>query len=65
MLNFYAFIRLLVTYVHHLLYKDIVVLGKENIPANSPTIIFANHNNYFLDSTVIHQLIQDIRPILW
>jgi hypothetical protein len=35
-----------------LFFRDVAVIGEENVPKNGPVILYGNHNNQFVDGTV-------------
>jgi glycerol-3-phosphate O-acyltransferase/dihydroxyacetone phosphate acyltransferase len=48
----YSAINLFAWYSTHLFFRDITVIGQENVPTEGPTIIYGNHNNQFVDGMV-------------
>jgi 1-acyl-sn-glycerol-3-phosphate acyltransferase len=49
----YWLIRLYTICIHRIYYKEIVVLGRENIPAAGPVIFSPNHQNALMDALAI------------
>jgi 1-acyl-sn-glycerol-3-phosphate acyltransferase len=49
----YWLFRFYVIFVHNLYYKEIVVLGLENIPKTSPVIFSPNHQNALMDALAV------------
>jgi glycerol-3-phosphate O-acyltransferase/dihydroxyacetone phosphate acyltransferase len=35
-----------------LFFRDVTVIGEENVPKTGPVIVYGNHNNQFVDGTV-------------
>ena len=48
----YLAVKLITGYTMELFYREVEVIGKQNIPADGPTIIYGNHNNVFTDAFV-------------
>jgi len=49
----YIFLRRFVNFNHRSYYRSVTVLGKENIPENSPVIYVPNHQNALMDALAI------------
>ena len=54
MFSFYPIIKIILSFLHHLFYRDISILNGGHLPADEPTIIFSNHNNFYIDASVIY-----------
>ena len=54
----YKFLRQIIKAALFFFFKNIVVAGKENIPAKGPYIIAANHPNTFMDPLLVAAIIQ-------
>lgn len=57
----YFILRLFVKIVVRLFFRQVTVLGRENIPATGPVIICATHNNQYVDAMMLIYAIR--RPI--
>jgi hypothetical protein len=49
-------IQLFSVYSMRLFFRDVTVIGQENIPKDGPVLIYGNHNNQFVDGTVLYLL---------
>ena len=49
----YSFLRFYVKCVFRLYYKEIIVLGRENIPTTEPVIFSVNHQNALMDAIAV------------
>ncbi|CAD8112845.1 unnamed protein product [Paramecium sonneborni] len=49
----YTAARLFSTVVTQTFFRDIQVIGQENIPKDGPLLLFGNHNNQFIDPLVL------------
>lgn len=57
----YFFLRIFVKIVVRLFFRQVTVIGRENIPASGPVIICATHNNQYVDAMMLIYAIR--RPI--
>lgn len=56
-MNFvFEIVRFIVNVITNFLYRDIEIIGEENIPLEGPLIISANHNSQFIDAALLFQL---------
>ncbi len=46
-------LQLFCVYSMKLFFRDVTIIGEENIPKTGPVIIYGNHNNQFVDGSVI------------
>ena len=51
--SFYMMCRRFVSFLMHLFFKDITVLGKNNVPTTGPVIFCGNHANQFNDGNIL------------
>jgi 1-acyl-sn-glycerol-3-phosphate acyltransferase len=49
----YCLFRFYVIFVHRLYYREIVVLGRENLPKSGPVIFSPNHQNALMDALAV------------
>jgi 1-acyl-sn-glycerol-3-phosphate acyltransferase len=49
----YCLFRFYVIFIHKLYYKEIIVLGRENLPKTGPVILSPNHQNALMDALAI------------
>ncbi|CAK74407.1 unnamed protein product (macronuclear) [Paramecium tetraurelia] len=49
----YEFAKLFSKVVTHTFFRDIEVIGQENIPKDGPILLYGNHNNQFIDPLLI------------
>lgn len=52
----YNFIRFFVNILTNFLFREIEIIGEENIPLEGPLIISTNHNSQFIDAALLFQL---------
>lgn len=57
----YFFIRLFVKVMVRIFFRDVTVIGAENLPQKGPVVICATHNNQFVDALMLIYAIN--RPI--
>ena len=58
----YASMRRFARVVIHIFFKKVEILHPEHIPAEGPLIIVSNHNNQFIDATMVMKAVQK-RPV--
>ena len=54
----YYWLRITLSVVNRIFYRNIHMVGEENLPANKPVIIASTHTNSFLDGVMIMSLIE-------
>lgn len=52
--SFFNMIRMLMHFCMHTIFRDITVLGEENVPEKGPVIFFGNHSNQFIDGCMLY-----------
>ena len=45
-------LKLFSIYSMRLFFRDVTIIGEENLPKTGPLIVYGNHNNQFVDGTV-------------
>jgi len=56
----YYWVRITLSVVNRIFYRNIHMVGEENLPANKPVIIASTHTNSFLDGVMIMSLMERI-----
>ena len=46
------YLKFLCNFCTQMFFREVVVINKNNIPSEGPTIVFGNHNNQFVDGMV-------------
>lgn len=49
----YSFIRFFVNLMTDFLFREIEIIGEENIPMEGPIILSTNHNSQFIDAALL------------
>lgn len=60
----YSFIRFFINIMTNFLFREIQIIGEENIPMDGPIILTANHNSQFIDAALLFQLKRKINFIV-
>ena len=65
MFSFYNFTKQLLKFSMNQFFKEITLIGEHNIPEKGPVIFCGNHNNQFIDGTILYGFAKrDIRTMV-
>ena len=62
---YFNLVRRYVIFCFKRYYGEIIVIGKENIPADSPVIFAPNHTNALMDAIAVHAVVPYSLPLIF
>lgn len=51
--SFYNMVKSFMKFSMHQFFKEIIIIGKENVPKRGPVIFCGNHTNQFVDGSLV------------
>ena len=62
---YFNLVRRYVIFCFKRYYGEIIVIGKENIPTDSPVIFAPNHTNALMDAIAVHAVVPYSLPLIF